>query len=578
MIRGVPNRRRAGRRWFAALIVLLASPWADARLQAPSPEGEMRRLDAVLPAGVEVVVTLRGAAEVRRTPAGRAVEAMLADSGKLEESVRAWKGLAESLGWSPAQAFDELLGRRVTIAARGLGGGELADWALIGEVSRATEDRLRLRLRPAPRAIVAGLTVLAVEEGAFELTICSHGGCAGLAGDEGSPDGATFMLAPAGPSVLFDELVPVLARGIGGGGGRDAAPQPAPRTPANPGPGAFMLMRGTLAGGEGSFIAVTAAMDPAHPSEGFHARVLMSKDLLAADALTPPWTGAALGRLEPGAMMAAMSAAGFEPIRRIAEAFGLPTLAGWSEPANPDRRRTALVVREAGSPTSATLGAPDGVADDDLPVSGSSREGVSRGAGAARRPLSIVIARETESPDVPAAPGIADNVASYQNALQAAADEAMELAQPSRGSAAVHETPLAPEAADEWRMVVGDEPTLRWMSVKAVAGASGAGDGRDPRSPGWWTIVALESGDPASAGGVEQMRAALVGERADRRAARRVSVGVVRPGAISRWLGAAASNAPGRALRRIDVLRWDSWRTAMGAVEGELTIRMNSTP
>lgn len=235
---------------------VLPAAWAAA--PAPRPADELARLAADLPPGVEIVFALHNAAAARSTTAGRATAALLDELGVLRETRGAWRGLAETLGWSPGRAFDELLGRRVTFVGRGLRDGRPAQWAVIGGVSRTAEQRLRSRLRPVPRDIVAGRTVLSVEDGAFELVLMPDAG-----GDTG--ESATFVLAPAGSSSLLAELIPRASETLGRGSPRGTTE-----------PRAMLVVRGPTVGSEDAFLAVTAASGGAGRGEAVHVRLLAS--------------------------------------------------------------------------------------------------------------------------------------------------------------------------------------------------------------------------------------------------------------------------------------------------------------
>lgn len=230
---------------------------ADA--QAPRPSEELARLDAVMPTGVEIVFAVHDAAAARSTAAGRAAATLLEELGALDETRGAWHGLAQTLGWSPRQAFDELLGRRVTFVGRGMRAGRPAEWAVIGVVSEAAALRLRSRLRPVPRGIVSGRTVLSVEDGAFELVLAADRG--------GDADASTtFVLAPAESATLLAELIPfVRASPIGEAAARGSNE-----------PRAVLVVRGPAMGSEGSFIAVTAVLSRADRAAGVQVRLLAS--------------------------------------------------------------------------------------------------------------------------------------------------------------------------------------------------------------------------------------------------------------------------------------------------------------
>ncbi len=153
------------------------------------------------PADIDLLVCVQDASELRKGEMGPAATAMALHILGEGEATRAWSALAERLGWTGEEAFDRLLGSRVTLLRRGGDSPKGATWALLSEVSLDTEKRLREKLDVAPRAIVAGHTVLSVERGAYELSA------------ERRAKYATLILAPADGNGLFDELLPLLANG-----------------------------------------------------------------------------------------------------------------------------------------------------------------------------------------------------------------------------------------------------------------------------------------------------------------------------------------------------------------------------
>ncbi|MBL0920555.1 MAG: hypothetical protein IBJ10_00320 [Phycisphaerales bacterium] len=165
-------------------------------------DGRARVFEAarLAPADVDALIAVQDAAAIRRGEMGPAATAMIERALGEGDTARAWSALAARLGWSREEAFDRLLGSRVALIVRGTAGDAPA-WALVSEVSLDTEKRLRERLDVAPRAIVAGHTVLSVERGAYELSA------------ERRARHATLILAPAARNALFDELVPLLAKG-----------------------------------------------------------------------------------------------------------------------------------------------------------------------------------------------------------------------------------------------------------------------------------------------------------------------------------------------------------------------------
>lgn len=542
--------------WLAAGCLGLLAPSAVA--QAPSPLAELNRLEGSLPANIQALVTVRHARAVRRTPAVEALRHLLSESGRLAETERAWRSLAATLNWTPEQAFDELLGRHVTFVAGGLNPGA-EGWALVGGVSRATEERMRLALRPAPRAVVRGLTVLAVEDGAFELTIRNRPVGEVLAGDDGAGEGSTFMLAPAGSGHLLEEIIPLLGAGERDGNGS--------RLMASSGrPTAFALVRSPLADGAGAarFLAMTAAVEPG--SEGFHVRLMLGR--AGGPRLDPPqWSLDLLRGLEDGALLATIEVAGVSPLHAAGELLGVPFLYSPAAALEPlPGRRVALVVREHDAASRLPPGESAG--------SVMTRGGVTRPPAApGRKPLTVALAVEVSDlqGSIPTTDALAAGLAPI--ASNPAPSDPVPVVIDALDEREVRHLPLEGAGAEPWHAVVGAEPVLRWGYTRTGVGPADRG-----LDPGWW-VIGLEPGDARSAArAVEEARDVLGREPATGRMLPRVSAGLIRPRQVERWLSGMDPSAMGdlRPLRWIEEARWDTWVATDGAIEGEITIRMRA--
>lgn len=165
--------------------------------------GDAASAASIVPADVELFMVVDDAAAWRRGPGGKLLESggrALAEAGDL---ARAWKGLAAALDMDEGRAFDELLGRRLVFAQRSAKDpAATSPWVVVSLVSNETEALLRRRLRPAPRRVERGITVLALEDGRFWLATT------------GGKHNATVMLAPAAAPELFDDMLATLGRGI----------------------------------------------------------------------------------------------------------------------------------------------------------------------------------------------------------------------------------------------------------------------------------------------------------------------------------------------------------------------------
>ncbi|TVQ62178.1 MAG: hypothetical protein EA378_06885 [Phycisphaerales bacterium] len=190
-VRAVARLRRLARRSaaaFATLVFACGAPGEDALALA-----------APIRAEAAAVVAIQQAAELRTQPAGRAALRMVQDAGWLDRTAGAWAELARTLELDPDAAFDALFGRRAVLilepeaapAPRGRPSGPA--WVLISELDADVAARLRRGLRPAPRGVLAGRPLFAVEQGRYELAIARL--------DRGR---SLLLLAPAGRGSILE--------------------------------------------------------------------------------------------------------------------------------------------------------------------------------------------------------------------------------------------------------------------------------------------------------------------------------------------------------------------------------------
>lgn len=143
----------------------------------------------LVPTDVSVFVAVDKPAALRHSQVGRFAAALIDGVAGFTQTFDAWGRLSTELSLSPAQAFDELLGNRVVFALSrerpdlaaiaAPSTSELTDslgaWLLMSEVSAPTAARLTQRLKPMPRDLIAGTTVLSVENGRFLLGLAKRG-------------------------------------------------------------------------------------------------------------------------------------------------------------------------------------------------------------------------------------------------------------------------------------------------------------------------------------------------------------------------------------------------------------------
>ncbi|MCC6661775.1 MAG: hypothetical protein IT437_12915 [Phycisphaerales bacterium] len=522
-------------RWAAAILI----PVLGAAGPAPAqPDAR--------PSGTEVTVIVREGARQRSSPAGGALAALAADSGRLSDLSVAWSEFAAELGWSTPQAFDALLGSRVMVVLRGLTPAGAAHWALLSEVTSDAEKRLISALRPAPRGTVGGYTVLAIEHGRYELAIARGGW------RDDSPHPAVILLAPARDRDLFDALIPALSAPRFGGEaeGGDAAV-----TIRRPAPPAF---DGGLP--RTSTVTLSATLDP--DGAGWTCRLL--GDAGAVSPITP-WSTAAFEGLQRDGMVAVMGVLGAPPLTELGRWLGVPSV---SLPAGPAvGERVALVVRESGA--RALMPAL---------ASGAVRAAAHRDAGSASLAVTLAI----EARDLPALIPTADTLSAslvpflngqgsapvataveFDTGLRERSVRAVDLF-PAKGSLAAGFSP---------------HPMLTWAfarsrpSFQRLAGVKSGDDG----APGWW-VLSLSSGEAAAAcTPSESVRDLLSREMPDPLQVQRLSVGMVRPALLESAPGLPEALTDAlRGGRWVESIRWDSWLRADGRAEGEVRVRMNT--
>ncbi len=157
---------------------------------------------AALPADLEVVIIIEDLAALRQTAEAGAVTALLSEAGLVEPLAESWAMLAERLGLTADEAIDRLLGRRVLLALRpGEAPATSRRWTLLSDVDDATADLLRSRLDVAPRTVVKGQQVYAVEGGNLDLALHRR-----------ADNRVTLLLGPSDAPHLLNELILAVVR------------------------------------------------------------------------------------------------------------------------------------------------------------------------------------------------------------------------------------------------------------------------------------------------------------------------------------------------------------------------------
>jgi len=162
--------------WFCRVLWLTALLVPAFPSLAGEPVSERTSHAALLPDDIEVYAELNGATREE----WRFVASLAGPGVSLDDS---WHELADAVGLDEAEAFERLLGNRVSIALRGVWGDD-PDWAALWTTDNATAELIRKRLRARPRRIIGGQAVLRLPGGRFELT------------EFHADTGVTVMMAP----------------------------------------------------------------------------------------------------------------------------------------------------------------------------------------------------------------------------------------------------------------------------------------------------------------------------------------------------------------------------------------------
>jgi hypothetical protein len=243
----------------------------------------------------ELVVQFEDLAGQLRRDEGAALRTMLGELGAFTRTRQAWEALSRSLGLSPQDAVDRLLGGRVFLLVEGAGSPG-ARWACAMAVDRELGRQIPKQLGAAPRETLEGRTVYAIEDGGFRVITV-----------EGSDPGpSVLLLAPAGSESLLRAAVTVVSG------------WKTPARAARGGPAAVVLYRptaeawlsGTLDASERgwrlSFRASDALMGPAVGTPGVG--LSESRFRALSEGAVVAFAGPAMNPSRAGAVGSAVSA------------------------------------------------------------------------------------------------------------------------------------------------------------------------------------------------------------------------------------------------------------------------------
>jgi hypothetical protein len=198
--------RRAHSRAIAALTVAWCCGVAGAQGRG-SPDLDFL---ATLPDTTDLVIAAEGLGHLRAAPAGQALERFLGEMNTWSMSVRSWGQVAGALGLSPERALEEVAGRQFALCIEGMSepaATRRPRHAIITSISRPTEALLREKLKPAPRSVGHSQPILALENGAFEVSTIVPIGQA----RDGEGGEARVLISPRESGGYFDAMLPVMS-------------------------------------------------------------------------------------------------------------------------------------------------------------------------------------------------------------------------------------------------------------------------------------------------------------------------------------------------------------------------------
>ncbi len=569
-----------------------------------------------LPRTVELVVVVDDAARTRRSPAATALVGALGELGfSLQELAPQWAKLAADLDWGSQETFDRILGSRVMLVVRDVEKPGARRWAILSEVSEQTEQRLKARLAVAPRKIVAGHPIFALEAGRYELTSHRHEKPANAAAGTPQLCTVTLVLGPAAQPDLFDELVGVLARG-------GAAPDPL----------AAAEVVKKAAGLEPADLLVAVRIDPdavdaqAAPradrpglrpwdnfavagvrvtDDGCQAKLVVRDHELHADlAAVTPMSDACLKPLAANSLFAVVESRvgdgapgeeGGNPLDQLLARLALPR-----DVSGLLTRRQALVITQA--PALPPPAAPAAVAAKAVPEA-PGQPAVALVAVPAppdARAIRVTLALETTDVNTLAPPGDT-YIAQLVRRIEEHFGDASQPAPCFNGVAcsAVRRLPMQLGPENPFASILGSPLVIAWAysdaaQVNAKSEDSKAVHGKELPSQGWWvmSLGAGAMGTAAVGGGASGNGAGGSREHGSVDSVLRVSralaetdggdvrpwlsIGAARP---SRWLSTTGASMPAlatifKALSRVDSLDWGLWVDAQRDIEGTIRCRL----
>jgi hypothetical protein len=562
-------------RWRVHLIGMFAAGAIGASASGQPAECAPCRAERVMqgvPANCEAVLVVSEGSRQFKSRPGRALATALMGSGAMPETMRAWGGLAATLEWTRGETFDELLGRKFTLVMRGLESPGGPDWALVTEVSPEAEARLRTRLKAAPRGNIAGLAVLAVEDGRYELVVGR--GNPGATAEE--PATATVLLGPGGANPLFTELAPSLLTRTG-----LAAPSRTWRAGQRDRECDLVFMLRTGAAGRERTLSLRAAMD----AGGWEANVVCSPGLVWDGSVERirPWSDAPFRALERDAILAVMGPGGAGPLNGegfLGRFTGLPAAPVSWLAGLPEGRLGGLFIHPAKSRVrqSAKPREPNPVlimADSHVIRQVRNDDG---GDVALLGQWCVTLAMEAGARADAGRLALRTLTAIQNGGVPLDGQGELPEEDPGRFQSVALSDTVQVHADVRPRMtrLSGEEPVLSWgdrpaaQAPVAKGGAlAGAVGGRAAEPPRGWSVMSISPGGTPMA----ERDAAALGGAVGGTSRARISIGMVRPEALSSVLGREDPILPLWA-RGVESLRWDAFVREDGMVEATIGLKM----
>ena len=494
---------------------------------------------ANFPASIDAVIVIENATRLRASEPGIALLESFQRAGLLAKTIVSWGDFARELGWTSGEAFDALLGRRVSLLLDDLDRAAGPRWVLLAEVDRSAEDRIRRRLELTPRTIAHGARVLAGERGRIHLAIIP-GGARGKV--------SSLMLTSSEHEAFFWRVLASITD----------PKASAPRLRDTRGYRELqrlerrsvrvLIQPGARVGTVGGFCAVSAALS----DDGFTAHWRTSLDAFGIqDAMNQgvqPWSREAFDSVSDDALIAVMGVgpSAFGVVGRfVATMLNIDDEDGeW--PTLGPVRLLAVHRGDGGKPGVALPGRRDGFTR--VRVTLATQTGGSESAAEADGAIA----------------GFVSGIGTSDSA------DALDLGGAFPGAVRSVRVTLNDRVDGPWFEGLGSNPRISWaQSLPAQA----RGGGSVP-----WLVVELDGGDSSQAPDrrVASLINALSAAQVPTDRGTMVSLGVVRPHALVRWITTLGLDPTSTLtpISSVESLRWEAWSEGGDVVIGQAEVVM----